>query len=51
MIENCIICDKAVIKTGSNLKNCLIGPNFIVFEKTVKEKAHLTNDDGLIEIE
>lgn len=51
IIENCIICDKAVIKMGSVLKNCLVGPNFIVVENTKKEKAHLSNADGFMEIE
>lgn len=51
VLENCIICDKAVIKEGSCLKNCLIGPNYTVVEKTNRDKAHLTTDDGLMEIE
>jgi translation initiation factor eIF-2B subunit gamma len=50
VIENCIICDKAVIKKGSILKNCLVGFNFIVHEDTTKDKAHLTSE-GFMEIE
>lgn len=51
VIEGCIISDKAVIKTGSILKVSLIGPNFVVVENTIKEKAHLSNSDGFMEIE
>lgn len=51
VIENCIICDKAVIRKGSVLKNCLIGPGHEVAENSNKEKAHLTNSDGFMEIE
>lgn len=50
VIENCIICDKAVIKKGSVLKNCLVGFNFIVEEGTTKDKAHLTGE-GFMEID
>jgi carbonic anhydrase/acetyltransferase-like protein (isoleucine patch superfamily) len=49
VIENCIICDKAVIKSGSVLKNCLVGCNFVVQENTTVEKAHLTGE-GFMEI-
>lgn len=51
VIENCIICDKAVIRKGSVLKYCLIGPSHEVASNTNKEKAHLTNSDGFMEIE
>ena len=51
IITNCVICSKAVIKSGTVLKDCLIGHNFIVPENTNKEKAHLTNADGFMEIE
>lgn len=51
VIENCIICDKAIVRSGSVLKGCLIGPNFDVAEGTNKEKLHLTNADGYMEIE
>lgn len=51
VIENCIICDKATIRTRSVLKNCLIGSNFDVAEGTLKDKVHLTNADGYMEIE
>ncbi|XP_055917611.1 translation initiation factor eIF-2B subunit gamma [Eupeodes corollae] len=50
-IDGSIICNKAIIKKGSVLKNCIIGPNFIVEEGSKKEKAHLTNADGFMEIE
>lgn len=50
-IENCIICEKAIIRTGSTLKNCLVGPNHEVEANTIKDKAHLTNSDGYMEIE
>lgn len=49
-MENCIICDKAVVKKGSVLKNCLVGFNFTVEEETTKDKAHLTGE-GFMEIE
>lgn len=51
VIENCVICDKAVIQSGCVLKNCLVGPNHEVAEDTTKEKAHLTNSDVFMEIE
>lgn len=51
VIENCVLCDKAIVRKGSNLKNCLIGSNHEVAENTNKEKAHLTNSDGYMEIE
>lgn len=51
VIENCVICDKAVIQKGCVLKNCLIGPNHEVAENTNKEKVHLSNADGYMEIE
>lgn len=51
VIENCVLCDKAIVRKGSNLKNCLIGSNHEVLENSVKEKAHLTNSDGYMEIE
>lgn len=51
VIENSVICDKAVIKTGSVIKNCLIGPSFVVLENMKIEKVHLTNADGFMEIE
>lgn len=51
VIENCVICEKAVVKKGSVLKNCLVGPNHEVAENTNREKAHLTNSDGYMEIE
>lgn len=51
VIENCIICDKAIIRTGCILKNCLVGPNHEVAANTNKEKVHLTNADGYMEIE
>lgn len=50
VLENCIVCDKAIIKKGSVLKNCLVGLNFIVEEGTTKDKAHLTGE-GFMEIE
>lgn len=50
VLENCIICDKAVVKKGSVLKNCLVGFNYTVEEETVKDKAHLTGE-GFMEIE
>lgn len=50
-IENCILCDRAVVQKGSNLKNCLVGSNFVVSENTTQEKAHLTSEDGFMEIE
>lgn len=51
VIENCIICDKAIIRAGCILKNCLVGPNHEVAANTNKEKVHLTNADGYMEIE
>lgn len=51
VIENCILCDNAIVRKGSNLKNCLIGSSHEVAENTIKEKAHLTNSDGYMEIE
>lgn len=51
VIENCVLCDKAIVRKGSNLKNCLVGSNHEVAENTIKEKAHLTNSDGYMEIE
>lgn len=51
VIENCIICDKAVIKSGSVLKNCLIGFSFVVPEETKKEKVHLSGSESYMEIE
>lgn len=51
IIENCVLCDKAIVRTGSNLKNCLIGSNHDVAENSFKDKAHLTNADGYMEIE
>jgi translation initiation factor eIF-2B subunit gamma len=50
VLENCIICDKAVVKKGSVLKNCLVGFNFTVQEGTTKDTAHLTGE-GFMEIE
>lgn len=46
-----MVCDRAVIRTKSVLKNCLIGPGYEVTEETNREKAHLTNTDGFMEIE
>lgn len=51
VIENCVLCDNAIVRKGCNLKNCLIGSNHEVAENTIKEKAHLTNSDGYMEIE
>lgn len=51
VIENCVICDKAIINSGCVLKNCLVGPSHEVAENTTKEKAHLTNSDVFMEIE
>lgn len=51
VIENCVICDRAHIKAGSVLRNCLIGPNFVVEDGQKAEKLHLTNADGFMEIE
>jgi len=50
-IHDSIICNRAIVKKGSILKNCLIGPNFIVEEESDREKVHLTNADGFMEIE
>lgn len=41
VIENCIIGDKAVIKKGTFLKLCLVGPEFEVPEGSSHEKKHL----------
>lgn len=51
VLESCIVCDNAVIKSGSNLKSCLIGPNYVVATDTKCERGHLTNADGFMEIE
>lgn len=51
VIENCVICEKAIIRKGSVLKNCIVGPEHEVAENTNREKAHLTNSDGYMEIE
>lgn len=45
------MCDNVVIKCGSILKSCLIGPNYIVPIDTKSERVHLTNADGFMEIE
>lgn len=50
-IENCVICEKAIVRKGCVLKNCLVGPNHEVDENTNKEKVHLMNSDGYMEIE
>lgn len=51
VIENSVICDKAMIKSGSVVKHCLIGPSYVVAENTKIEKVHMTNADGFMEIE
>lgn len=51
VIENCVVCDRVIIRSKSVLKNCLIGPGYEVASETTKEKAHLTNTDGFMEIE
>lgn len=51
VIDNSVICDRAHIRAGSVVKNCLIGPNYVVEEKSTIEKVHLTNADGFMEIE
>lgn len=43
VIENCVICDRAIVRSNCVLKNCLVGPNYEVSADTNKEKAHLTN--------
>lgn len=49
IIENSIICDKAVVKRGSVLKNCLVGCNFVVEEGTIKDNALLTGEGFVID--
>lgn len=51
VLESCVVCDNVVIKSGSILKSCLIGPNYIVPVDTKSERVHLTNADGFMEIE
>lgn len=51
VIENCVICDKVVVQSGTVLKNCLIGANFVVPHNTKNEKVYLSCSDGFMEIE
>lgn len=51
VIESCVVCDNAVIKSGSVLKYCLVGNNYVVPIDTKTERLHLTNADGFMEIE
>lgn len=51
VIENCVICDKAIIRKGSILKNCIVSQNHEVAENSIKEKLHLSNSDAYMEIE
>lgn len=50
-LENCVVCDNVVVKSGSILKYCLIGSNYIVPMDTKTERVHLSNADGFMEIE
>ena len=50
-IENSIVGNKAIVKKGSVLKNCLIGPGFVVEEGSKKQMQHLNNADGFMEID
>lgn len=43
VIENCVICDRAIVRSNCVLKNCLVGANYEVSADTSKETAHLTN--------
>ena len=51
VIDNCIVGEKAVIKSGSVLKNCIIGPHFVVAAGTKKESVYLSNADGFMTID
>lgn len=48
-LENCIVCDGAIIESNSQLKNCLIGSNHIVPEKSEHTNEVLTKTDRLME--
>lgn len=49
-MENCIVCDKAVIKKGCNIKSCFIGFSVTVPEEVEKEKFSFTNSSAFLEI-
>lgn len=51
VIESCIICEGAEIKKGSVLKNCLIGPGYVVAEGSSHEKQHLGESNEFMNIE
>lgn len=50
MLENCIVANGAVIGSGSELSNCLIGSNYRVPEATKANCQVLTEFEGLMEI-
>jgi ADP-glucose pyrophosphorylase len=50
-LENCIVCDNAVIEQNCVLKNCIVGHRVVVAENTEKEKSHIDANGGLMEIE
>lgn len=41
-LENCIVCDSAVIETGCKLKNCIIGNSHLVPEESEHTNEVLT---------
>ncbi|XP_022918324.1 translation initiation factor eIF2B subunit gamma [Onthophagus taurus] len=49
-IENCIICDGAIIESGSKLKGCIVGYNHKVLEGSEVMNEVLMDSDRLMEL-
>ncbi|XP_038121829.1 translation initiation factor eIF-2B subunit gamma isoform X2 [Culex quinquefasciatus] len=50
IIENSIICDKTVVNSGSVLRNCLVGFNYIIPMGSKNESSNLTNLNNFMPI-
>lgn len=48
-LENCIVCDGATIKSGSNLKGCLVGSYHTVAENSSHVNEMLTEADQMMQ--
>lgn len=48
-LENCIVCDDAVIESGSKITGCLIGSHHIVSQDSSHSNEVLTDSDRLME--
>lgn len=48
-LENCIVCDDAIIEGGSKITGCLIGSHHIVSPNSNHANEVLTDSDRLME--